>query len=71
MSGTQLSFGEAAFMKAVLERTGPAQAGTLVPFDHTEGRAVSGLAKKGLVVRLNREVQVTDAGAAWLAAAAV
>jgi hypothetical protein len=69
-SKVKLSFGEQVFMRSVLVEAGRAEAGTLVSFDHTEGRAVSGLAKKGLVVRLAREVQITDSGAAWLAAAA-
>ncbi|WP_080432628.1 hypothetical protein [Burkholderia ubonensis] len=66
----KLSFGEEVFMKSVLREVGCASAGTLVSFDHTEGRAVSGLAKKGFVVRQDAEVKITEAGAAWLAAAA-
>ncbi len=38
-------------MKSVLREAGRAAAGTLVSFDHAEGRAVAGLAKKGFVVR--------------------
>ncbi|KVD92936.1 hypothetical protein WS63_07835 [Burkholderia stagnalis] len=67
----KLSFGEEVFMKSVLAEAGRADAGTLVSFDHTEGRAVSGLEKKGLVVRLDDEVRLTDVGAAWLATATV
>ncbi|KVK78151.1 hypothetical protein WJ47_17160 [Burkholderia ubonensis] len=67
MSGIKLSFGEEAFMRAVLEEAGPAKAGRRVPFNHMEGRTVSGLAKKGFVVRLDGEVEITDVGAAWLA----
>ncbi|WP_157662086.1 hypothetical protein [Burkholderia ubonensis] len=68
MIDVKLSFGEEVFMRSVLKEAGRAKAGMLVSFDHTEGRAVSGLAKKGLVVRIDRtrEVQITDAGAAWL-----
>ncbi|WP_186157236.1 hypothetical protein [Burkholderia gladioli] len=67
MSEVRLSFGEDAYMRSVLKEAGRITAGTLVSFDQTEGRAVSGLAKKGLVVRLDGEVQITDAGAMWLA----
>lgn len=69
MSTLKLSVGEEAFMRSVLEEAGRSPVGTLVSFDHTEGRAVSGLAKKGMVVRKSGEVEITEAGAAWLAAA--
>ncbi|KVZ49483.1 hypothetical protein WL19_15880 [Burkholderia ubonensis] len=62
-----MSFGEEAFMRAVLEEAGPVKARRRVPFNHMEGRAVSGLVKKGFVVRLDGEVEITDVGAAWLA----
>lgn len=65
----RLSLGEETFMMSVLAEAGRASAGTLISYNHTEGRAVSGLAKKGMVVRLDGEVQLTDAGAAWLATA--
>ncbi|MGG2041318.1 hypothetical protein [Burkholderia gladioli] len=71
MSEVRLSFGEDAYMRSVLKEAGRITAGTLVSFDHTEGRAVSGLAKKGLVARLDGEVQITDAGATWLATARI
>ncbi|KWB61673.1 hypothetical protein WL39_20550 [Burkholderia ubonensis] len=64
-------FCEEIFMKSVLAEAGRAMAGMRVLFDHTEGRAVSGLAKKGLAVRLDGEVRLTDIGAAWLATATV
>ncbi|AQH05756.1 hypothetical protein A9R05_42835 (plasmid) [Burkholderia sp. KK1] len=67
MKNLKLSFGETAFMKSVLSEAGRVRAGTLVTYDHTEGRAVAGLAKKGLVVKLDGQVQVTESGAAWLA----
>ncbi|KVO25108.1 hypothetical protein [Burkholderia ubonensis] len=68
MIDVKLSFGEEVFMRSVIKEARRAKAGMLVSFDHTEGRAVSGLAKKGLVVRIDRtrEVQITDAGAAKL-----
>lgn len=70
-SGTvKLSFGEEAFMQSVLKEAGPASAGSTVSYDHMEGRAVSGLAKKGLVVRHVGEVELTALGAAWLSQAA-
>lgn len=59
------SFGEAAFMKSALREAGRASAGTLVSFDHTDGRPVSVLAKKGQ----EGEIKIIEAGAEWLAAA--
>lgn len=67
----KLSVGEETFMKSVLTEAGRATAGMRISFAHTEGRAVSGLAKKGLVLRLDDEVELTDIGAAWLAAARI
>ncbi|RQP96545.1 hypothetical protein [Burkholderia stagnalis] len=69
MNKVKLSPGEEYFMRSVLREAGLVSAGTRVSFDHTEGRAVSGLAKKGLLVRLDGEAQLTEAGAAWLVAA--
>lgn len=66
----KLSLGEEAFMKSVLKEAGPASAGSTVSYDHTEGRAVSGLAKKGLVLRRVGEVELTALGAEWLRQAA-
>lgn len=62
----KLSPGELAFMKSALDEAGGAiTKGTAITFDNTEGRAVSGLEKKGLVVRHTGEVEVTILGAAW------
>ncbi len=62
----KLSPGELAFMKSSMDEAGGAiTKGTAIAFDHMEGRAVSGLEKKGLVVRLTGEVEVTTMGAAW------
>ena len=62
----KLSPGELAYMQDAMQEAGGAiTAGTLIQFDHTEGRAVSGLAKKGLVERLDGEALVTELGAAW------
>ena len=62
-----LSPGEMAFMTSVLDEAGEdVGQGTMVSFDHTEGRAVSGLAKKGLVVRHKGEVELTELGTTWL-----
>ena len=62
----KLSPGELAFMESALDEAGGViTKGTAITFDHTEGRAVSGLEKKGLVVRLTGEVEVTILGAAW------
>ncbi|MCK8652985.1 Lrp/AsnC family transcriptional regulator [Ralstonia insidiosa] len=66
----KLSVGEEAFMQSVLKEAGPASAGSSVSYDHMEGRAVSGLAKKGLVVRHVGEVELTALGATWLRQAA-
>lgn len=62
----KLSPGELAFMESALDEAG----GTITPgmeisFNHTEGRAVGGLERKGLVVRQKHEVEVTSLGAAW------
>lgn len=62
----KLSPGELAYMNSVLAEAPDAKKGTCITFDHTEGRAVSGVAKKGLVLRLDGEVEITELGAAWL-----
>lgn len=62
----KLSPGELAFMVSALDEAGGViTKGTAITFDPTEGRAVSGLEKKGLVVRLAGEVEITILGAAW------
>ncbi|ENZ78080.1 MULTISPECIES: Lrp/AsnC family transcriptional regulator [Ralstonia] len=66
----KLSLGEEAFMKSVLKEAGLASAGSTVSYDHTDGRAVSGLVKKGLVLRHSGEVELTKLGAEWLSQAA-
>lgn len=67
----KLSPGELAFMESVLDEIGnDLTPGTMLSYDHTEGRAVGGLAKKDLVVRHKGEVEVTKLGAAWLRNAA-
>jgi hypothetical protein len=50
----KLSPGEAAFVESVRKELGgdKAREGTLISYDHTEGRAVAGLEKKGLVRRV-------------------
>lgn len=63
----KLSPGELAFMESALDEVGgEISSGTMISFDHTEGRAVGGLEKKELVVRHKGEVEVTELGAAWL-----
>lgn len=63
---TKLSPGEQAYMQSAMDEAGGAfTVGTHIQFDHTEGRAVSGLEKKGLVVRHKGEVEVTQLGEAW------
>lgn len=67
----KLSPGELTFMESALDEAGgEISSGTMISFDHTEGRAVGGLARKELVVRHNGEVEVTALGAAWLRNAA-
>ena len=67
----KLSPGELAFMVSALDAAGGTiTAGTMINYGHTEGRAVSGLEKKGFVVRHKGEVEVTEAGAVWFAHAA-
>lgn len=62
----KLSPGEKAFMDdARSEAGGEITPGTMISFDHMEGRAVSGLEKKGLVLRHKGEVEVSKLGAAW------
>lgn len=62
----KLSPGELAFMESALDEAGGViTKGTAISFDHTEGRAISGLEKKGMVVRFIGEVEVTTLGAAW------
>lgn len=64
----KLSPGELAFMASAMAEAGSEtiKAGTCMTFDHTEGRAVSGLAKKGILKRLDGEVEFTALGAAWV-----
>lgn len=62
----KLSPGELAYMKSVLKEAPDATQGTCISFDHTEGRAVSGVAKKGLVLRFDGEAELTKLGVAWL-----
>ncbi|KVV07342.1 hypothetical protein [Burkholderia ubonensis] len=70
MTDVKLSFGEQVYMRSVLAAVGAVPAGALVSFNHMEGRAVSGLAKKGFLVRTGRTAALTTTGAAWLAGAA-
>lgn len=63
----KLSPGEAAYLASVRAETlgAPINAGTLVSYDHTEGRAVAGLEKKEMVRRVGSgEVEVLALGAA-------
>ncbi len=63
---TKLSAGELGFMEAALDEAGGTiTMGTKITFDSTERRAVSGLAKKGLLSLQKGEVEVTALGAAW------
>lgn len=67
----KLSPGELAYMSSVYDETdGSASVGLTISFDHTEGRAVGGLEKKGLVERLRAAASLTDLGVAWLRAEA-
>lgn len=64
----KLSPGEEAFMQSVAaELQGVVEAGTQVSYDHTEGRAVGGLERKGMLKRLaGNEIELTDLGRAKL-----
>jgi hypothetical protein len=69
----KLAPGEAAFMDGLLQEAGgkPRTAGARASYDQTEGRAVAGLEKKGLLRRVTSgEVEVLTHGAARLAAMA-
>jgi hypothetical protein len=68
----KLAPGEEAFLASVRQEIqGVVTPGTTVSYDHTEGRAVSGLEKKGLLRRLGAgECQILGLGAARLNAAA-
>lgn len=69
-SRVKLSPGELAFMESAIDEAGGISVGTMISFDHTEGRAVGGLEKKELVLRHKGEIEVTALGAAWFRNAA-
>ncbi len=55
----ELEPGELAFMESVLEASGgEITRGTIFLFDHTESCVVSGLEKKGLILRQHAEGEV-------------
>lgn len=65
----KLSPGETTFVQGVrAERhEDPFVGGTLITYDHTEGRAVAGLERKGLVRRVGGgEVELLTLGAALI-----
>ena len=67
----RLTASERAFLdEAFFEAGGDISAGTLVQFDPSEARAVKGLERKSIVVKLNGEVEITPTGAAWFRAKA-
>lgn len=66
----KLSLGESLFMDGVLKKTGrrALDAGAHITYNHTEGRAVAGLEKKGLLRRVGAgEVEVLPLGSARMA----
>lgn len=66
----KLSPGEKAFVRSALDAAeGKLEAGKRVGIDHTEGRAVAGLVKKGVVHRFGSEAEFTRLGAACAQAA--
>ncbi|VVE18434.1 MULTISPECIES: hypothetical protein [Pandoraea] len=68
----KLSPGEQAFVRATLDAAhGKIADGMRVGIDHTEGRSVAGLVKKGIVVRDGDEAVITKLGAAYVAIAQV
>lgn len=64
----KLSPGEDAYMRSVIAEAGIVGPGTTVTYDHTEGRAVGGLEKKGLLQRApsGGEVEISLLGKAKL-----
>lgn len=67
----RLTASERAFLdEAFFEAGGDISVGTLVQFDPSEARAVKGLERKSIVVKLNGEVEITPTGAAWFRAKA-
>lgn len=64
----KLSSGEDAYMRSVIAEAGIVGPGTTVTYDHTEGRAVGGLEKKGLLQRAasGGEVELSLLGRAKL-----
>jgi hypothetical protein len=63
---TKLSPGELDFMQSLLAEAPDAKAATAVSYNHTEGRAVTGLAKKGFLRKDRGEALLTHVGAIWL-----
>lgn len=60
--------GEAAFFRETVAACGVHRPGTMVAYDHTEGRAVTGLEKKGLLTRsaAGKAVELTHLGRSML-----
>ncbi|MBN3729491.1 hypothetical protein [Burkholderia sp. Tr-20390] len=65
----KLSPGEQTFMSSLRKTLGALPVGSNVPFTHMDGRAVSGLAKKGFLVRTGHGATLLQPGADWLATA--
>ena len=64
----KLAPGELAFMTSAMDEvSGQLQDGMRIDGAHTEGRAVSGLQKKGLLIRDQKtgEAEITTLGASW------
>lgn len=62
----KLSPGEKSFMASILEEAPDAKAGTCISVELGEGRATAGLEKKGLLHRLDGQIELTPLGEAWL-----
>ncbi|MBR8426178.1 hypothetical protein [Burkholderia cenocepacia] len=67
----KLSLGEQKFMSSLSKTLGALPVGSNVPFTHMDGRAVSGLTKKGFLVRTGHGATLLQPGADWLATAVV
>lgn len=70
-ASVRLSPGESAFMESLLKEVGgfpedPIIAGISFSYESWEGRAVGGLARKGMLDRSERDVTLTEQGAQWL-----
>ena len=62
----KLSPGELHFMQALVKVAPDVTAASAVTYGHTEGRAITGLVKKGFMRKDRDEVLLTKIGAIWV-----